>query len=484
MAFCDLREFLQLLEAEDEMARIRREVTPGDEVAAIVWETNTRRGPALLFEKVRGSAHSLVANVHGTYARIALALGLPKHSSVRALRDHYAAVLMNKREWPQPAMVESGPCKEVILKGDDVDLFKFPIFQWHPGDGGAYITLNATTTKDPGFGRNVGIYRVNVFDRKTTGIMALMMQDIGIHLALAKKRGQGGLPVAIVCGLDPTIYLAGTTKMGHVGDDEFAFAGALRGEPVELVRCETIDVDVPATAEIVIEGELRHDEPTREGPFGEWMEYYEEQMITPTFHVACITHRRDAIYQSCSVGHQYGENEIIRTIPLQSNFYNELKERVIGFRDCLIPLEGRGYKAIVQIHKRYPGWAKQAIYAAFGTGYGTASVNQVTVVDEDIDIYDPLRVDFAEATRVDPQRDVVMLPPMGVYPLNPSARARYEAESTGLTEFAWCSKMGVDATKKFAVEGRKTAELVHPPEETLERVRQNWQQYFGKGSER
>ncbi|MCL5958269.1 MAG: UbiD family decarboxylase [Chloroflexi bacterium] len=478
MAFSDLRDFLKLLEAEGEIVRVRREVEPGDEVASIIWETNRQKGPALLFEKVRGSDYPLVANVHGAYSRIALALGLPKGSSVKALRDHYAAVLRNKREWPEPVMVSSGPCKEVILKGDDIDLFKFPIFRWHPGDGGPYITLNATVSKDPQFGRNVGIYRVNVFDRRTTGIMALMMQDIGIHLALAKKRGEQAMPVAIVCGADPTVYLAGTTKMGHVGDDEFALAGALGGAPVELVKCETVDVDVPATSELVIEGKLFWNEPTREGPFGEWMEYYEEEMITPTFHVTCVTHRQDAIYQTCSVGHQYGENEVIRTIPLQANFFNELKDRVIGFRDCYIPLEGRGYKAIVQIQKRYPGWGRQAIYAAFGTGYGTASVNQVTVVDEDIDIFDPLRMDFAEATRVDPERDVVILPAMGVYPLNPSARGRQEGEETGLTEFALCSKMGVDATKKFASEGRKTAELVHPPDEMLQHVRNNWEQYF------
>lgn len=480
MALRDLRWFLDLLEREGELVRIRREVEPGDEVASIVWETNARRGPALLFEKVRGSAYPLVANVHGNYSRLSLALGLPKGSTVRDLRDHYAAALRNKANWPVPVMVKSGLCKEVILRGDDIDLLKFPIFRWHPGDGGPYITLNATITKDRDFGRNVGMYRVQVFDKRTTGIMALLMQDIGIHLSLAQKRGQPGLPVAVVCGADPTIMLAATTKMRHVGDDEFAFAGELQGQPVELVRCETIDVDVPAGSELVIEGELRYDEPTVEGPFGEWMEYYEEQMVTPTFHVSCITHRRDAIYQTCSVGHQYGENEIIRTIPLQSNFFNELKERVIGFRDCYIPLEGRGYKSIIQVHKRYPGWGKQAIYAAFGTGYGTASMNQVTVVDEDIDIYDPLRVDFAEGTRVDPERDVVILPGMGVYPLNPSARSRHEGEETGRTEFAWCSKMGIDATKKLAVEGRKTAELVHPPEAMLSHVRANWEEYFGR----
>lgn len=476
MSFNDLREFLNVLESEGELVRIKREVSPR-EISAIVWEVNGKKGSAVLFENVQGSSVPLVANVHGSLGRVARAMGLPKDSHFKDIRTAYAEKLKDKSSWLEPVMKKTGPCKEVILKGDEIDLFKFPIFQWHPGDGGPYITLNLTITKDPQMGRNVGIYRVHVFDKNTTGIMALQMQDIGIHASLAKKRGENSIPVAIVCGADPACYLAGTTKMAHVSDDEFAFAGALRGTPTELVKCETIDVDVPANAEFVVEGVLALDEPTKEGPFGEWMEYYEESMITPTFHVTCITHRKDMIYQTASIGHQYGENEFLRTIPLQSNFYNELKERVIGFRDCFIPLEGRGYKAIVQVHKRYPGWGKQAIYAAFGTGYGTASVNQVTVVDEEIDIYNPLRVQFAEATRVDPGRDVVILPDMGVYPLNPSARARYESPGTGLTEFAWCSKMGIDATRKTDLEGRKTAELVTPPKEDLEDVRQRWEDY-------
>lgn len=475
MAYQDLREFIKLLENEEELVRVKHEVTTA-EIPAIIWEINARKGPAVLFENVKGYTIPLLANVHGSYSRVALGLGLPKNSTLKEIRNHYASKLEAKDQWPKPVMVSDGPCKEVILKREEIDIFKFPVFKWHPGDGGPYITLNATITKDPEMGRNVGMYRVHVFDERTTGVMALAMQDIGIHAALAKKRGQKSMPLAIACGLDPTIYMAATTKMGHVSQDEFAFAGALRGEPVKLVRCESVDVDVPADAELVIEGELVL-EPTQEGPFGEWMEYYEESMLTPVFHVNCITHRRDAIYQTCSVGHQYGENEYIRTVPLQSNFYNELKERVIGFRDCVIPLEGRGYKVVVQVKKRYPGWGKQAIYAAVGTGYGTASVNQVTVVDDDIDIFDPLRVQFAEATRVDPERDVVILPPMGVYPLNPAARGRYESTETGMTEFAVCSKMGIDATKKTDLEGRKTPELVTPAQEDLETVRGKWKEY-------
>ncbi len=475
MAYKDVREFISVLENEGELTRVKKEVTAA-EIPAIIWEVNCRKGPALLFENIKGYGHPLLANVHTTYSRIAMSLGLPRNATLKEIRNHYAEKLLDRSNWPTPVMISDGPCKEVILKRDDIDLLKFPIFKWHPGDGGPYITLNATITKDPEMGRNVGMYRVHVFDGQTTGVMALAMQDIGIHAALAKKRGQKSMPLAIACGLDPTIYMAATTKMGHVSHDEFAFAGALQGEAVQLVRCESVDVDVPANAELVIEGELVF-EPTKEGPFGEWMEYYEESMLTPVFHITCITHRRDAIYQTCSVGHQYGENEYIRTVPLQSNFYNELKDRVIGFRDCVIPLEGRGYKAIVQVKKRYPGWAKQAIYAAFGTGYGTASVNQVTIVDEDIDIFDPLRVQFAEATRVDPERDVLILPPMGVYPLNPAARGRYESAETGMTEFAVCSKMGIDATNKTELEGRSTPALVCPADEDLKKVREQWEEY-------
>jgi 4-hydroxy-3-polyprenylbenzoate decarboxylase len=273
--------------------------------------------------------------------------------------------------------------------------------------------------------------------------------------------------------------------MAAVTEDEYAFAGALQGKPVQLVRCETIDVDVPADAEIVIEGRLYHTELLQEGPYGEWMGYYEESMITPTFHVTCITHRKDPLYVTGSMGHQYGEGEVFRYLPIQANLYNVLKRSVIGFRDVYLPLQGRGYKAVVQIKKRYPGWGKQAIYAAFSAGYINSSVNWVTIVDEDIDLYDLNQVYFAEATRVDPELDVVMLPVQGVYPLNPAARDRYEAKDLGhelgFTEFAWCSKIGIDATRKYRDEHRRaTPERVTPDRKTLELVRKNWDSYFKK----
>jgi 4-hydroxy-3-polyprenylbenzoate decarboxylase len=477
-----IREFIKLLEQKKQIVKVDRPVN-GQEAAAIIWELNERKGPAVWFKSVDGSKVPMIANLFGEYSRMALALGLPEDSTPRMIRDYYAKVMREKNQWIKPKMVKTGPCKEVILKGDQVDLFKFPIIQWAPKDGGPYITLNGTISKDPEFGRNIGMYRVHVINKNTTGIMALSMQDIGVHLARARQRGEPYLEVAIVIGMSPAQYCASTTKMGAVTEDEYDLSSTLSGEPDKLIRCETIDVDVPADAEIVIEGRLCHEELLQEGPYGEWMGYYEESMVTPTFHVTCITHRKDPLYVTASMGHQYGEGEVFRYIPIQSNMYNQLRNNVIGFRDCYLPIEGRGYKAVVQIQKRYPGWAKQAIYATLSAGYGCSSVNWVTVVDEDIDIFKPGEVYFAEATRVDPELDVIVFPGQGVYPLSPAARKRYEAKdmghAQGFTEFAWCSKIGIDATRKMEDEFRRaTPDRVMPDLDALEKVRSHWKQYL------
>jgi 4-hydroxy-3-polyprenylbenzoate decarboxylase len=479
-----MREFISLLEEKKDILHVTKPVS-GEEVAALIWELNERKGPALWCEHVKGSSVPLVANLLGSFDRVALALGMPAGAPPREIRNHYAEIMEDRTRWLTPVMVKTGPCKDAIYKGDEVNLFHFPLFKWAPGDGGPYITLNGTVSKDPELGRNVGMYRVHVINKNTTGIMALSMQDIGIHLARAKQRGEEYLEVAVVIGMSPAVYFAATTKMAAVTEDEYALAGGLQGHPVELVRCETINVDVPADSEIVIEGRLYHTEPLQEGPYGEWMGYYEESMITPTFHVTCITHRKDPLYATGSMGHQYGEGEVFRYLPIQANLYNVLKRSVIGFRDVYLPLQGRGYKAVVQIKKRYPGWGKQAIYAAFSAGYINSSVNWVTIVDEDIDIYDLNQVYFAEATRVDPELDVVVLPVQGVYPLNPAARDRYEAKDlgheSGFTEFAWCSKIGIDATRKYVDEHRRaTPDRVIPDLETLHMVRQDWESYFKK----
>jgi 4-hydroxy-3-polyprenylbenzoate decarboxylase len=191
-----IRDFIELLNEKGQILRVDCPVS-GQEAAAIVWELNERRGPAVWFRSVDGATIPMIANLFGEFSRMALALGLPEDSTQKMIRDYYAKVMREKKKWIKPVMVNTGPCKEVIIKGDKVDLTKFPIIKWAPLDGGPYITLNGTISKDPELGRNIGMYRVHVINKNTTGIMALSMQDIGIHLARARDRGEPYLDLGL-----------------------------------------------------------------------------------------------------------------------------------------------------------------------------------------------------------------------------------------------------------------------------------------------
>jgi 4-hydroxy-3-polyprenylbenzoate decarboxylase len=487
MAFKDLREFLAKLEEIGQLIRLKNELEDGYEVSALGWELSDRGGgPAILF-KIKGYDTPVVANVQGTLQRNAIALGLEPAETIEKnfviLRNHMAQTLATKEAWIEPEIVKKGPCQEVVLTGDEVNLKKLPILKWNPMDGGPYITLPNVITKDPlnpKFGRNNGMYRVMIHDERTTGIMCCATQDIGIHIARARSAGMKTLPVAIAVGLDPVINMVSCTKMESFMDDEFALAGALRGDAVEMVKCKTVDLEVPAHAELILEGELDLDpaHAKLEGSFGEWMGYYEEPMMLPVFRVTAITHRKDWIYQMCTLGHERSDGDLWKIPFLQANNYNNLKRTVIGFRDYYAPISSRGYKAVVQIEKRYPGWGKQAILAYLGSGQGMAAANYVVVVDTDIDIYNQDMVDWAIATRVDPAKDVIIIPEVGVYPLNPAASRRSESDVTGYTEFGFIGKMGIDATKKMALENRRPTGIpVKPDPQALEKVRKKWRSY-------
>ncbi|MDI7259866.1 MAG: UbiD family decarboxylase [Thermodesulfobacteriota bacterium] len=487
MPFKDLRDFLEKLKQVGQLLNLKRALESGYEVSALGWELSERGGgPAITF-KIKGYDTPVVANVHGTLERNAMALGLEPAESMEKnfvlIRNRVAEVLAAKDAWIEPKIVKIGPCQEMVLRGDKVNLKKLPILKWNPLDGGPYITLPNVITKDPinpKFGRNNGMYRVMIHDERTTGIMCCATQDIGIHIARARAAGMKSMPVAVAVGLDPVINMVSCTKMESFMDDEFALAGALRGKAVEMVKCKTIDLDVPAHAELVLEGELDIDpaHAKMEGPFGEWMGYFEEPMMLPVFRVTAITHRRDMLYQMCTLGHERSDGDLWKIPLLQANTYNYLKRAVIGFRDYYAPISSRGFKAVVQIEKRYPGWGRQAILAYLGSGQGMASANYVVVVDTDIDIYNQAMVDWAIATRVDPARDVIILPEAGVYPLNPAASRRSESEETGYTEFGFIGKMGIDATKKTTLENRRPTGIpVRPDPKALEIVRKNWSSY-------
>lgn len=480
LAYKDLRDFLEELDDLGELVRVKREITSGHEIFTILWELNNMEGPAVVFENVAGYDVPIVANLFGTMDRFAMACGFPRGKSPKEYKELFTERL-DKKWWVKPKLVSDGPCKEVVLKGDDVNLHKFPVLQWHPGDGGKYVTLPLVITKDPRFGVNVGIYRMMIHDERSTGIMCNIFQDIGIHFGRAMKAGSDKMECAVAIGADPAIYEAAVTKI-PTAESEFEFAGALRGgEPVELVKCETVDLEVPAGAEIVLEGEISINERRLEGPYGEWMGYFEEPMMLPVFNVKCITHRKNPLYPMTTEGHFHGDGENIRIVPQISTFARSAKAVVTGFVDAWLPHTGRGYMAVVSIKKRYPGWGKQAIYQLLSLPYVATAVNFIVVVDDDIDPSDSEAVTWALSTRVDPALDVVITPAIGVYPLNPAARSRaVEFEGTRATDVAVCSKIGIDATLKTQEEGGRTRPSsipVKPLEDMLEKVRREWKEY-------
>lgn len=486
MAFKDLREFLSTLEERSELIHLKKELEGGYEVSALAWELAERSGPAIQF-KLKGYDIPVVMGLHGTLQRNCLALGLePKGTDKEnyyQIRNFMAEMLEAKDKWLKPVTVEKAPCQQVVVTGKEVDLFKLPVEKWNPMDGGPYITLTNVITRHMAsrqWLRNNGMYRVMIRDKTTTNVMCCSTQHIGIHIAIARRKGLKTMPLAIALGVDPVINIVSATKLGF-GDDEFDLAGGIRGKPVEMVRCKTVDLDVPAGAEIVIEGELDLDpeHASLEGPFAEWMGYYEEPMTLPALHVTAITHRRDPLYATCIVGHAKNDGEVIRFPVIQANNYNNLKRIVAGFREFVAPWSTRGYKVVVQVDKRYPGWGMQAALAALSTSQGFASANIAVAVSEDIDPWDQEQVDWAIATRVDPARDVVILPQAGVYPLNPAASKRVDIDdATGYTEFSFVGKMAIDATKKLASENRRpSGTVVTPDDKSLELVKKNWKSY-------
>jgi 4-hydroxy-3-polyprenylbenzoate decarboxylase len=476
----DLREFLSELEKAGELVRIKEQISEGHEVFSIIWELNRKNGPAVILENVKGSRVPIVANIFGTLDRFAMACGFPRGLSVNEYRNLFVERL-DKTKWREPRLVKSGPCKEVILKGKEVDLGRFPILRWHPDDGGPYITFPIVIAKDKKFGVNAAIYRMMVHDRKSTGVMCNVFQDQGVYLEKAKKAGQEKIPCAVAIGTDPALYVTAVTKI-PLGESEFAFASALRdGNPIEVVKCETVDLEVPATAEIVLEGEISIAERKMEGPFGEWMGYFEEGMLLSVFNVTCITHRKNPLYLTTIEGPDMGDAEILRMIPQISTFTVQARERITGFVDGWLPPSGRNYTAFISIRKRYPGWGKVAIYQAFSMPYIASSANCVIVTDDDIDITNPDEIIWALSTRVDPHEDVILTSPIGGYPLNPAGSVRpVEFPLTGRTDITMVSKMGIDATLKWQGEGSRTrpaARVVKPKEDVLEKVRANWKKY-------
>jgi 4-hydroxy-3-polyprenylbenzoate decarboxylase len=471
----DLRDWIALLEREGELVRVAAEVDPDLEITEIVDRTVKAGGPALLFEHPKGSAHPLLINQFGTERRMGLAFGVQKLDDVGqrvadVLEMQPPSGLMEKVRGLQklksiadsrPKTVGKGACQEIVLRGDDVDLGLLPVQRCWPGDPAPFITLPAVITRDPrSGGRNVGMYRMQVIDRRTT-FMHWQIHKDGRADYLATD---GRIEVAVALGLDPvTAYSASAPLPKHI--DELMLAGFLRGEPVELVKGVTVGIEVPARAEIVLEGYIERDEVGEEGPFGDHTGYYTPAEPFPVFHVTAMTMRRDAIYPSIVVGKPPQEDAWLGKAT-ERIFLPAVRASVPEIVDYDLPVAGAFHNCcIVSIRKQFPGHARKVMSAIWGLGM-LSLTKSVVVVDADVDVHDYGQVLFYAGANVDPKRDVVI----GEGPLDHLDHAP-ERQFIG-------GKLGIDATAKWPEEGaRPWPEEIDMSPEIKELVTRRWAEY-------
>jgi 4-hydroxy-3-polyprenylbenzoate decarboxylase len=454
MSFRDLREWIALLEREGELRRIAAEVDPHLEVTEIVDRTVKAGGPALLFERPRGSKHPLLINQFGTERRMCLAFGVERLDEVAArLADvlemqppeGLAAKVRGLRTLKsiadsRPKVVRNGACQEVVLRGDEVDLGALPVMTCWPGDAAPFVTLPAVITRDPRTGgRNVGMYRLQVLGPRSTAMHWQLHKDGRADFMFS----EGRLEVAVALGLDPiTAYSASAPLPKHI--DEFMLAGFLRGSALEVVKGVTVDLEVPAAAEIVLEGYVEQGDLVDEGPFGDHTGFYTPAEPFPVFHVTAMTMRRDAIYPSIVVGKPPQEDAWLGKAT-ERIFLPAIRMSVPELVDYDLPVAGAFHNlAIVSIRKSFPGHARKVMNALWGLGL-LSLTKGIVVVDEHVDVHDYEQVLFYAGANVDPKRDVVIGGKLGI-----DATAKSPAE--GARE--WPPEIEMDAETRALVDRR------------------------------
>ena len=450
MAYKDLQAFLKVLEKQNELKRIDVPLDPYLEIAEVTDRVSKSRngGSALLFNNPKQGNFPVLTNMFGSYNRMHLAL------EVESL-DAFAADVLEFIEIEKPdglikklklipklqrlahifpKEVSKGPCQDVVYTGDEVDLSILPVLTTWPEDAGPFITLPVIFTKNPETGmRNVGMYRMQVFDKNTTGMHWHRHKGGAYHYHLAEKLGKR-LEVAMVLGPDPAVTYSATAPLPDELD-ELLFAGFLRKAPVELVKCKTVDLEVPANSQFVLEGYVDPGERRREGPFGDHTGYYSLADDYPVFHVTALTHRKDAVYPATLVGPPPMEDCYMGKAT-ERIFLPAIKRQLPEVVDMNLPLEGVFHNlCFVSIDKRYPGQVRKVMYALWGMGQ-MMFTKIIVVVDKDVNVQNISEVLWRVGNNVDPRRDLVVLEG----PLDALDHASPQAFYGG--------KMGIDATKK------------------------------------
>jgi len=480
MAYKDLHEFISLLETRGELVRIKTLVDPELEITEITDRVSKAFGPALLFENVKGSDLPVLINAYGTTQRMAMSLQVEQLddigeeiSKLLQIAENVPTTLLGKvKLLPQlaelssffPRMVKSGSCQEVVSMEPDLD--KLPILKCWPQDAGRFITLPQVYTRNPRTGkRNLGMYRLQVYDKNTTGMHWHMHHDGAANYRASKDMGRDIIEVAVALGGDPAIAYAATAPLPP-DIDELIFAGFLRKKPVDLVRCRTIDMEVPADAEIVLEGYVDLAESRREGPFGDHTGYYSLPGDYPVFHIKCITRRKDAVYPTTIVG-QPPQEDCYLALATERIFLPLLKFQLPEIVDMHLPMEGVFHNCVlVSIKKSFPGHARKVMNSLWGMGQ-MMFAKYIVVVDESVNVQNVSEVMWKVFNNADPRRDTMIVEgPLDV--LDHSAPLPL-----------YGSKMGIDATRKWPEEGhtREWPEDIVMSPDIKALVTKKWSEY-------
>lgn len=442
----DLPSFLDLLRKDrpDDFVVVKDEVDPAYEITATVVkaEKEAKRRPVFLFEKVKGSDFPVMTNLHASRPRLALAMGC----GPREMQKRFLAAMENPIP---PREVNTGPCKDVVIRGADVDLGAIPQVVHHGGDGGPYITAAISFARDPETGTyNCAYNRLQITGRDETSIHLTLGKHLWEFHKMAEARGEP-LPVAFAIGVHPAIAL-GSLAIGSIDEDETHIMGGVLGEAMEMVRCETIDLLVPAHAEMIVEAEILPSGRVEEGPFGEFTGYSLGAREREVVKVKAITHRKGAVFYDMSVGHL--DHMLLSTIPMEANLFRAVRTMVPSVRAVRVPSP---FTCFVSIEQRLKGQGKNAIMAVLGADL---YMKRVVVVDHDVDVFDDRQVNWAIATRSQPDRDMIVIPGARGSDLDPSTSG-----DDGFT-----AKWGVDATAKPLL--KDFTPRHHFPEEVWERI--------------
>ncbi len=509
MSYKNLGEFLKDLREAGELVEVAAPVNPVLEVTEIYDRVVKKEGPALLFRNVQGASMPLVINLFGSRKRMCMALGVKDLSEV-ADRIHSFMDLKPPKNLLEklamipkiselnaviPKFVKHAPCQEVVIlagegkpnspsknskvngaspgnplleenRGQGKMLDQLPLIQCWPKDGGKFITFPLVITKDPQtHQRNLGLYRMHVYDDRTTGMHWQIHKDGAEHFRNLPKGSKGRLPVACVIGADPATMFAAACPLPK-DMDELMLAGFLRKHPVELVKCKTIDLEVPAEAEIVLEGYVEEGEMRLEGPFGDHTGFYSRAKDFPVFHITCMTHRKNPVYVTTVVGRAPMEDCYMGKA-IERIFLPMIQKQFPEITDICLPWEGAFHNClIVSIHKKYPGQGKKIIHAIWGLGQMMFS-KMIVVLDHDTNIQDLQEVSWRVLNNLDPKRDIVF----GEGPLD-------ELDHAAARDFSG-SKIGIDATRKTSEEGmeRPWPEDIVMPEAIKRLVGSRWKEY-------